>query len=337
VTWRRTVAALAVCGAAALSGCGSHATDQAAAHLDTIRFGVITSGGGAELPEALTQTGIAAKYGLRIQIVPYAAPGQQYTVVRGGGADIVPGNVLDLQRQRLAGLQVHAIASFQRFSSPIVVRAGSPLTSFTQLAGRTVGQFGPTTIDWLTIRAAGKLATGLDLGTTRLTQAPPALLTSLLQRGKIDAAMQFASLAAQPLAAGRERQLTTVPDLLRSAGLDPDSLDVVWDLTDRWQAQNPGALPRLQAAMNEAYQRLKSGDPSLWAPLTAMVGIHEPAAAKAYVAEEISNIDPPYTRALLAPTQRLIRAIIAVAGEPAVGFTVLPASDFLFPPDGASG
>ena len=29
--------------------------------------------------------------------------------------------------------------------------------------------------------------------------------------------------------------------------------------------------------------------------------------------------------------------MIAVAGEPAVGFTVLPASDFLFPPDGASG
>lgn len=102
MTWRRSVATLAVCGAAALSGCASRATHQAATHLDTIRFGVITSGGGAELPEALIRTGIAAKYGLRIQIVPYAAPGQQYTLVRGGGADIVPGNVLDLQRQRLA-------------------------------------------------------------------------------------------------------------------------------------------------------------------------------------------------------------------------------------------
>ncbi len=68
---------------------------------------------------------------------------------------------------------MHAVASFQRFSGPIVVRAGSPLASFAQLAGRTVGQFGPATIDRLTISAAGKAATGLDLGTARLTEAPP--------------------------------------------------------------------------------------------------------------------------------------------------------------------
>jgi len=297
----------------------------------TIRFGVIPSGGGAELPSILISDGIAARYHLKVEMVGYATPGQQYTLVRGRAADLVPGNVLDLERQRRAGLKIHAIGTFQRFSSPIVVKPGSSITSFAQLAGRRVGQFGPTTIDWLAARAAGLRATGVDLAHTRLTLASPALLQSLLARGRIDAALQFASLVAGPVTNGSERVLTTVPDLLRQAGFDPDVLDVVWDLADGWTARNPGGLDRLRAAMAEGYAKLKSGDAATWAPLVKRVGITDRAAARAFITEETTNIDPPYRPALLPATQRLINAITAVAGTRAVGFSTLPSADFLFP------
>jgi ABC-type nitrate/sulfonate/bicarbonate transport system substrate-binding protein len=333
---RRRIAAsvMAMLAVLVASGCSDSANVPGSAgkpgDLTVIRFGVIVSGGGAELPQTLISTGLAAKFGLKVKIVPYATPGQQYTLLRGHAADLVPGNVLDLERQRRAGLSIRAIGGFQRFSSPIVVRSGSSLTSFADLRGHRIGQFGPTTIDWLTIRAAGRLGTGLDLASADLTQASPSLLSSLLMRGKIDATMQFASLAAGPVAEGRERVLTTVPDLLRGAHLDPDSLDVVWDLTDSWRAAHPGAIARLRMAITEAYRRLKSGDATLWAPFTKLVGISSPTAARAFIAEEISNIDPPFTEALLAPTRRLIDAIASVAGMQAVGFSRLPAEDFLF-------
>lgn len=330
--YRRALALVPLLAAATLTGCRSSASNPAHDGFDVIRFGVITSGGGAELPQTLIRTGIATKYRLKVDIVAYATPGQQYTLVRGRAADIVPGNVLDLERQRLASLRMHAIGGFQRFSSPIVVLPDSPLQSFTQLRGRRVGQFGPTTIDWLAIRTAGRLGTGLDLETAKLTQASPPLLASLLQRGKIDAAMQFASLAAGPVVTGKERVLVTVPDLLHSAGLDADSLDVVWDLSDSWTAAHPSALDRLRAAMREAYRILKTGDARTWAPFTRLVGISDPAAASAFIHEEIANIDPPFDKTLLVPTQRLITAIISVAGRDAVGFSTLPPSDFLFAP-----
>lgn len=297
----------------------------------TIRFGVIPSGGGAELPATLLSAGIAAKYHLRVVIANYATPGQQYTLVRGGAADIVPGNVLDLERQRTAGLKMHAIGTFQRFSSPIVVRPDSPVRSFAQLAGLQVGEFGPTTLDWLAARTAGVRATGLDLATAKLTQASPALLQSLLARGQLDAALQFASLTAAPVAAGTQRVVVTMPDLLRQAGFDPDVLDVVWDLSDAWTTAHPGVLGRLQSAMAEGYTKLKSGDPATWAPLVKRVGISDPEGQRAFIAEEIANIDPPYSRDLLASTQQLISAIIATAGLKVVGFRTLPPEDFLFP------
>ena len=315
---------LAACQATSVAPAG-------AVKVVTIRFGVIPSGGGAEVPATLMADGIAARYHLKVEIVAYATPGQQYTLLRGRAADLVPGNVLDLERQRRAGLKIHAIGTFQRFSSPIVVGPHSSITRFVQLAGRRVGEFGPTTIDWLAARTAGLRATGVDLDHTHLTQASPALLQSLLARGRIDAALQFASLAAGPVSGGSERVLTTVPDLLRQAGFDPGVLDVVWQLTDGWTAKNPGALPRLRSAMADAYAALKSGDAATWAPLVKRVGITDPAAARAFITEEIANIDPPYTRSLLRATQKLIDAISATAGPKAVGFSTLPQDDFLFP------
>jgi ABC-type nitrate/sulfonate/bicarbonate transport system substrate-binding protein len=328
----RTLRSVALVVLGMLTAChAAVVTPAAAAKTVTIRFGVIPSGGGAELPATLVADGISTRYHLKVEIVGYATPGQQFTLVRGGAADLVPGNVLDLERQRRAGLKVHAIGTFQRFSSPIVVKADSPITSFAQLSGRRVGEFGPTTIDWLAARTAGVRATGFDLAHTHLTQTSPALLQSLLARGRIDAALQFASLAAGPVSDGDQRVVTTVPDLLRQAGFNPDVLDVVWQLTDAWRAKNPGVLDRLRAAMAEAYAKLRSGDAATWAPLVKRVGITKPVAARAFIGEEIANIDPPYTPALLRSTQQLIDAISATAGPKAVGFSALPADDFLFP------
>ncbi|MGV1009525.1 MAG: ABC transporter substrate-binding protein [Dermatophilaceae bacterium] len=292
---------------------------------------MISSGGGAELPTVLIDRGIAQRYGLQIQIVPYTTPGQQFLLLRSGAVDVVPGSVLDLMRQRQAGLDLYAFSGFQRFSSPVVVGAGSTIGAFDDLRGARVGEFGPTLLDWLVLRAAAKRAYGWDLQEANLTQASPALLTALLADGKIDAALQFANLVVGPVARGEQRVLTTVPDVMRAAGLDPDAIDVTWNISGSWEKTHVGQLERLRAAMAEAYQVLATDD-TAWPPLVELLGIdpHSSTAA-AYIALERRISNPPFQESLLPPTQHLLDVIVSEIGDQDTRVRQIDRTAFLFP------
>lgn len=296
-----------------------------------IRFASIESAGQSAVPKVMTDEGIAADNGLEVDIVAYAQPGQQYTLIQSGEADVIAGNILDLHRQRDAGTDIQAFWGFQGYNNPIVVLPDSDIVEFGDLEGRTIGQFGTTFLDWLALRAAGQGAYGIDLETdAELVNASPPLLNQALDNGEVDATLQFSSLALAPVFNGEQRVVTTVYDVIEAAGLDPDSLYLVWIISEEWLNENPGGLEQLQTAMAETYDVLDTDD-SVWPDLAALVGITDPALVDAFVDAERDHINPPFNATLLASTQDVLDAMNAVVGTEVTGIEQLDPAAFAFP------
>lgn len=297
----------------------------------TLRFAVIGSGGQTEVPYAIQQAGLDKKYGINIEIVDFTAPGQQYILFRSGAADIAGGNFIDLLRQRKGGNAIQAIHGFQTYNNRFVVKPGSPIKAYAELRGKKVGMFGATFLDWLIVRVAGKKAYNVDLQTdaTPVNGAPP-LLNQFLARGEVDATLQFSSLTLGPLAKGEQRLLIDMPDMMKAAGFGNDPFYTQWTITEKWVKANPEAVRKLPAMLDEAYAVLGRDD-GLWPVLAQRINIADPAVIAAYrdLKRRIDN--PPYRAGLIAPTQALLDAIIATAGESAVGVTVVDPAAFLFP------
>jgi NitT/TauT family transport system substrate-binding protein len=297
----------------------------------TLRFAVIGSASQTEVPYAIQQAGLDKKYGINVEIIDFAAPGQQYTMFRSGAADISNGNFVDLLRQRKGGNAIQAIHGFQAHSNMFVVKPSSPIKDFADLKGKRIGTFGTTFLDLLIARAAGKKAYNVDLQTdANLVSGAPPLLNQFLARGEVDAMLQFSSLTLAPLAQGEQRMLIDQPTLMKAAGFRSDLFYLQWMVTEKWAKANPEAVRRLPAMLNEAYAVLKRDD-GLWPVLAQRINITDPAITAAYrdLARRIDN--PPHNAELIKPTQELLDAIIAIAGEQAVGVTTVDPAAFLFP------
>ncbi len=297
----------------------------------TLRFAVIGSGGQTEVPFAIQQAGLDKKYGINIEIIDFVAPGQQYNMFRSGAADIAGGNFIDLLRQRKGGNAIQAIHGFQGYNNVFVVKPNSSIKAFTDLKGRKVGTFGTTFLDWLIARAAGKKAYNVDLQTdASLVPGAPPLLNQFLARGEVDATLQFSSLTLAPIARNEQRMLIDLPALMKAAGFRSDLLYLQWMITEKWARANPEAVTKLPAMLHEAYAVLKRDD-GLWPALAQRINVTDPAITAAYRDLERRVDNPPYSAELIKPTQELLDAIVAIAGEQGVGVTTVDPAAFLFP------
>jgi NitT/TauT family transport system substrate-binding protein len=297
----------------------------------TLRFAVAGSSSQSEVPFAIRETGLDKKYGINIEVIDIAAPGQQYTMFRSGAADIGIGNFVDLLRQRKGGSAIQAIHGFQGYSNQFVVKPGSPVKTFADLKGRKVGTFGTTFLDWLIVRAAGRKAWNLDLQTDAIVVpgAPP-LLNQFLAKDEVEATLQFSTLTLGPITRNEQRAVIDLPGLMKAAGFNSDVFYLEWVITEKWLKANPQAVRKVPAMLDDAYAALRSND-ALWPVLAQRINITDPAVAAAYRNEARRIDNPPYSAALIKPTQQVLDAIVAIAGEQAVGVTAVDPAAFLFP------
>jgi NitT/TauT family transport system substrate-binding protein len=296
-----------------------------------IRIGVIKSAGQSDVTYVIRQFGIDKKHGLAVQQVELSAPGQQYVMLRGDTIDASPGTFVDLMRQRKAGIGLRAFHGRQRYNNYIVTRSSSPIQSFADLKGKKVGNFGTTFLDWLIVRAAGKRAFGIDLekDATSIPGSPP-LLNQFLARGEVDGMLQFSTLCVAPILKGEQRSIIDIPGLISAAGFSPDAFNSQWHVSDKWVKAHPDGVDKLSAMIDEAYAKLGSDD-GVWSAVAQQIGMTDPAMIAAYRDLARRTDNAPYRRSLIAVTQQMLDAIIAIAGDGPIGFTRLDPDAFLFP------
>jgi hypothetical protein len=117
---------------------------------------------------------------------------------------------------------------------------------------------------------------------------------------------------------------------MKAAGFNADIFYLQWLITERWTKANPEAVRKVPAMLDDAYAALRTDD-RLWPALAQRINITDPAGVAAYrdAGRRIDN--PPYSAALIKPTQDMLDAIVAIAGEPSVGLTAVDPAAFLFP------
>lgn len=296
-----------------------------------VRIAVIGSSGQAEVPYAVQQFGLDKKHGLAMELIDFAAPGQQYAMLRSDAADVSAGNFMDMLRQRKIGLGLRAFHGFQGYSNLIVAKPDSSIKTFADLKDKKVGEFGTTFLDWLILRAAGKKAFGVDLEKdANPVQGAPPLLNQFLAKSEVDATLQFSSLTLGPILKGDQKIVAKMTDVMRAAGFDPDVFYLQWHVTEKWTKAHPDAIVKLSAMIGDAYAKLKSDD-ELWPPLAQKIGITDPKIVAVYRDEARRIDDPPYHISLIQPTQAQIDSLVVIAGEGAVGITRVDPAAFLFP------
>jgi NitT/TauT family transport system substrate-binding protein len=320
-------------GLLAMTACSdANTTAKSAGGPIPIRIAVSPPSGQGAVPFVIRKFGLDRKYGFRIEQVDFASPGQQFLLARSDAADVFPGNFVEVLRQRKAGVGIRSFRAFQSYNNQLIVPAASPIRSFADLEGRRFGQFGTTTVDWLILRAAGKRAHGIDLekDATVVGGAPP-LLNQMLTRGSIDAAVQFSSVALPPLASGKVRLIGDIPGLIAEAGFDPNAYYLLWNVSEKWLDRHPApdTLRKLDAMFAEAYAILARDD-AIWEDIGRQVGV-KPELIARYREDNRSFENPPYRPDLIAPTQRLLDAIVATTGAATVGVTKVDPAAYAFP------
>lgn len=313
------------------SDSSANPSTSAPRELVKLRWGIIPGGSQAYLPTVLQGTGLAEEYGFEIDVVEYTAPGQQYTLLRGDEADMVGGTVLDLVRQREAGLNIQAVHTFLRYAMPIVTTADSEIQDVEDLQGTRVGTPGAHILDFLIARAATSEAFGFDIGTdAQVSEAAPGLLNELLNRGELDATLNFNPLVFAPLQQGEYRQISSIPELMDAAGFDTDAFYLIWILGPGWIEKHSDSIPDLQAMIDEGNRVLQTDD-SVWPELAAQAGIEDADALPDFIKSEREILDAPYEKSLFEPTRTLLEALVEAVGREEVGFDTISEDAFIFP------
>lgn len=325
--------AFMLCFICVLTSCGTQEPTKlsTAAPLIPVRFAAIVGASQSYIPDVLISEGIGKKYGFDVQMVNLSSSNQQWNALRSKDADVASGSFLDLLRQRKKGLNVQAFRGFLTFSNQIIMPIDKSYQSLPDLKGARVGTSSTTSLDWMILRAAEKKAHGFDIGTdTQVSQSSPQLLTQMILRHQLDAALQFSNLSFQPLAEHKVKQLTSVQDVLAQSGFDANSFYLLYNVTDSWRAKyGNDAVVKLSAAMNEEVDTLQKND-SVWTQFADSAGIKDSRLLPQFRDSERATLKVDYNQSKLASTQALLDQINKVVGKETTGVTTVDPKAFDF-------
>jgi NitT/TauT family transport system substrate-binding protein len=155
------------------------------------------------------------------------------------------------------------------------------IKTVADLAGKSIGVAGgPTDKSWVLLQAYARKTANLDLKDKADVQfgAPP-LLNELVQRGKLDAVLNFWNFNARLKGAGFE-PVVSIRDILPALGLDADPPLLGWVFSDDWAAKNPALAKGLIDASYEAKALLKTDD-AVWERLRPIMDAEDDAIFQA--------------------------------------------------------
>ncbi|MFI5265808.1 MAG: ABC transporter substrate-binding protein [Chloroflexota bacterium] len=296
-----------------------------------MKFGAIANASQSYVVRVMKDKGLDKKYGLDVTIVNLTSAQQQWTSMRSGDVEIASGSVLDLLRQRQAGLKARAIRGSIAIGNEIVTVPDKPYKKLSDLKGARVGTPSTTLFDWMIVRAAGKKAENFDIGTdTQAANSSPPLLNEQLLKGQLDAALQFApdnTLAAETQ--GKLRKIASLAEIMQEAGFDPQSFYLEFTVTEAWTSKNPGGAAKLVAAMDDAINVLETDD-SVWPALAKASGVEDPAFVPEYMKAQRLQLKTTFDQSKLQPTQQLLDEVVKIVGQEPVGVTKVDPAGFDF-------
>jgi ABC-type nitrate/sulfonate/bicarbonate transport system substrate-binding protein len=227
--------------------------------------------------QAMKDQKLDQKHGLAVEYVTYPTLDGLFTAIRGKDVDVGFGGWTAFAQFRGQGIPVTAIYSVGRGATlDVIVPQGSPVRHLADLKGKKVGSYaGAAGTATVLFRVLASRYFGFDPGKTgHLQFAAPGLLTSLIEKGELDAALLFDPLAARAVASGKFRSVANLGDVYKQQ-VGEDFLWIVYGTNEDVIKRSPDALTSFNRAWIEAVRWVQA-NPQIFAAYGKTLGFdHE--------------------------------------------------------------
>lgn len=228
--------------------------------LEKVRVGVLEFGTVNWEMDVIQTHKLAAQQGIELEVVPLASADASTVALQGGAVDMIVSDWVWVARQRAAAFD-YTLFPYSNAVGELLVKADSPIKTLADLKGKKLGVAGGAADkSWLLLRAFAQQTQKLDLqAETQPQYAAPPLLNELMQRGDLDAALNFWNYAARLKAAGM-RSIITVPDTLEGLGIQRDLPLIGWVFSEKWAKEHAASVNAFLQASYAAKQIMQNDD-----------------------------------------------------------------------------
>jgi len=268
------------------------------------------------------------KHGFLLEKVLYAGLPAKNIALLGGEVDLIVNSWLMVAAQRARGVPIQAVYPYTCNVGFLVVPQHSPIQSLADLRGKRVGISSPVDGTWLTLRAACQSLYRFDpLAENIAISGSPPLLSGLLERGELDAILQFWQHVPMLLATGRFRSVASVADLVRLVGSsEPVPFDMYVSREDFLRDHQRLIRAYLRAA-GEAREYIARTS-TIWPELGRMMGIEDPAILSLLRAQYLEGLPRSWNAGSIQDLNDLLADLDRAECTQILGFRAIPPGTF---------
>ena len=198
--------------------------------------------------------------GIELEVIGYANGNASKVAFQGNAVDVIVADWIWVARQRAEGKNL-AFFPYSLAVGALMVRPEANINSLTDLKGKKLGiAGGPVDKSWLLMRAYSQQKHGMDLADIVEPQfAAPPLINKLMEKGELDAAINFWHFGAKLKAAGMDSLLSTA-EVLPALGVEGSVPLLGWVFNREWAEQHPELINGFLAASYAAKEIMLESD-----------------------------------------------------------------------------
>lgn len=309
------------CFALLLNLAQAGAADAPPVKVGTLKFGTVNW----EL--AVIADGLDSKHGFTLSRVDFADKDATSIALQSGEVDVIVTDWIWVATQRKLGHNF-TFVPFSRAVGAVMADPAKGIKTVADLAGRSIGiAGGPTDKSWVLLQAYARKTAGLDLKEKADVQfgAPP-LLNELVQRGKLDAVLNFWHYNARLKGKGFA-PVISVRDILPELGLEADPPLLGWVFSEQWAADHSDLAKGLIDASYEAKALLKTDD-AVWETLRPIMDAEDDATFQALKEGYRDGIPDRYERKDIAAAENAFAVMRRADPASVANLEALPEGTF---------
>lgn len=291
----------------------------AAAELGTVRIGVLKFGTVNWTLSVIQDRGLAKAHGVDLQVIPLANKNAISVALQGGAVDMIVTDWIWVSRQRAAGHKF-TFVPYSRTVGGVMVRPGSGIKTLADLNGKKLGVAGgPVDKSWLLLRAYARKTLGKDLTTmVEPNFGAPPLLNALLEKGDLDAVLNFWHYNARLKAAGMH-QLIGIDQVLPALGVKTEVPLLGWVFDESWANAHKPLVEAFLDAASEAQQLMVKSDQLWTGPLKPLTKAENQATLEALRDGYRAGVPQHFGPAQIAAAKHVFAILAELGGQRLVG------------------
>ena len=316
-----TKRALIACLSVFLMVAQASAAEPPQVKVGTLKFGTVNW----ELK--VIADGLDQKHGFVLKRVDFADKDATSIALQSGDVDVIVTDWIWVATQRNLGHKF-TFVPFSRSVGAVMADPAKGIKSVADLAGRSIGVAGGATDkSWVLLQAYARKTANLELKDKADVQfgAPP-LLNELVQRGKLDAVLNFWNFNARLKSKGFV-SVVSIRDILPALGLDAAPPLLGWVFSEHWAAEHPDLAKGLIDASYEAKALLKSND-AVWDRLRPIMDADDDAVFQSLKDGYREGIPERYERKDIAAAESAFAVMRAADPGSVANLEALPEGTF---------